>query len=119
MTSLELTKKIVRVLDDKKAEDIQVIKVRDLTIVADYFVIASTNNSTHVKALVDEVEFVLKEQGASPLHTEGYQHANWIVLDYADVVVHVFHEETRGYYNLDRLWSDGQKVEVASLLEEE
>lgn len=119
MTSLDLTKKIVQILDDKKADEIQVIKVRDLTIVADYFVIASTNNSTHVKALVDEVEFVLKEQGQPPLHTEGYQHANWIVLDYADVVVHVFHEETRGYYNLERLWSDGQQIELSTLLEAE
>lgn len=117
MTSLETTKKVVQALDDKKASNIQVIKVRDLTIVADYFVIASTTNSTHAKALIDEVEFVLKQAGSEPKHIEGYSHANWIILDYSDVMVHVFQEETREYYNLDRLWSDGQAVDVASLIE--
>lgn len=116
MTSLEITKQVVKVLDDKKAENIEILKVRDLTIVADYFIIASTNNSTHVKSLVDEIEFHLKEQGTTPLRIEGYQYANWVILDYGDVVVHVFHEETREYYHLDRLWSDGEKIELDSLL---
>lgn len=116
MTSLELVKQIVKVLDEKKADDIQALKVDDLTIMADYFVIASANNSTHVKSLVDEVEYQLKEQGTAPLRVEGYQYANWIILDYGDVIVHVFHEETRNYYNLDRLWSDGKTVEIEDLL---
>lgn len=118
MTSLETTKLAVQALDNKKAGNIQVIKVRDLTIVADYFVIASTSNSTHVKALADEVEFALKEQGNLPKHIEGYHHANWVILDYSDVMVHVFQEDTREYYNLDRLWADGQTVDVASLIQE-
>lgn len=119
MTSFALTKDIVKILDQKKAEDIQVIKVNDLTIIADYFVIASTTNSTHVKALVDEVEYQLKEKGIEPRQLEGYQYANWIVMDYGDVIVHVFHEETRKFYTLERLWSDGESVDVQQLLEME
>lgn len=119
MTSLEIVKQVVKTLDNKKAENIDVLRIGDLTIMADYFVIASTTNSTHVKSLVDEVEYQLKEQGVSPLRTEGYQYANWVILDYGDVMVHIFHEETRNYYNLDRLWSDGEQVDVKSLLEQE
>lgn len=118
MTSLETVKQVVKILDDKKADDIKVLKIGDLTIMADYFVIASTDNSTHVKALVDEVEYQLKEAGLPPLRTEGYQYANWVVLDYADVIVHVFHRETREYYNLDRLWADGTEIPVSELLGE-
>ena len=117
MTSFELTKDIVKVLDNKKAEDIQVIKVNDLTIIADYFVIASTTSSTHVKALVDEVEFQLKEKGVEPRKLEGYQYANWIIMDYGDVIVHVFHEETRNFYTLERLWSDGETIDMKELLD--
>lgn len=117
MTSFELTKDIVKVLDNKKAEDIQVIKVNDLTIIADYFVITSTTSSTHVKALVDEVEFQLKEKGVEPRKLEGYQYANWIIMDYGDVIVHVFHEETRKFYTLERLWSDGETIDMKELLD--
>ncbi|MGI5958256.1 MAG: ribosome silencing factor [Massiliimalia sp.] len=118
MTSLEVVKQVVKTLDDKKAENIDVLRIGDLTIMADYFVIASTTNSTHVKSLVDEVEYQLKEQGVAPLRIEGYQYANWVILDYGDVVVHIFHEETRNYYNLDRLWSDGEQVDIQSLLKD-
>lgn len=119
MTSFELTKEVVRILDNKKADSIEAIKVRDLTIVADYFIIASATNSTHVKALADEVEYVLQEKfDLKPSHVEGYQYANWIVLDYGDVVVHLFFEETRSYYNLERLWSDGEQLNVAELVNE-
>ena len=110
MTSFELTKDIVKILDQKKADDIQVIKVNDLTIIADYFVIASTTNSTHVKALVDEVEFQLKERGTAPRQLEGYQYANWIIMDYGDVIVHVFSKEDRLFYDLERIWRDGKVV---------
>lgn len=117
MTSYELTKQVVTILDQKKADNIEVLKVEDLTIVADYFIIASTNNSIHVKSLVDEVEYQLKQKGTAPLRVEGYQYANWVILDYGDVMVHVFHEETRNYYHLDRLWSDAQNIDVNSLIE--
>lgn len=116
MSSLELTKLAVQVLDQKKADKIEVIEISDITILSDYFVIASADNTTHVKALADEVEFELKKLGKNPARTEGYQSANWIVLDYLDVVVHIFYEETRNYYNLEKLWSDGKPVDVQELL---
>ena len=116
MNSLELTKLAVQILDKKKANKLEAIKVADVTILADYFVIASASNSTHVKALADELEFELKQLGRQPQRVEGYQSANWIVLDYADVIVHIFYEDTRNYYNLEKLWADGIKMNVEDLL---
>lgn len=116
MNSLELTKEIVKILDTKKAEKIDVIKIADLTIISDYFVIASATNTTHVKALADEVEFELKKLDLIPARIEGYENANWIVMDYHDVVVHIFYEETRNYYNLEKLWSDGVQLNLEELL---
>lgn len=116
MNSLELTKLAVQILDRKKADKLEVIRIADVTILSDYFVIVSANNSTHVKALADDLEFELKKLGRIPQRVEGYQSANWIVLDYQDVIVHVFHEETRNYYNLEKLWSDGEKLNVEELM---
>ncbi len=110
---------IVRALDLKRAEDIQVIGIKDLTVIADYFIIANGNSTTQTKALADEVEYQLKEKGVMPTRTEGYQGAQWIVLDYSDIVVHVFYKETRQYYNLERLWSDGENVDVSEYLTED
>ena len=110
--------KSVRVLDTKKASDIRVLDIHDVTVLGDYFVIASGTSTTQVKALADEVEFQLKEQGVLPLRTQGYDSANWIVLDYGDVIVHVFLKETRDFYSLERVWRDGKEISVASLVEE-
>lgn len=119
MTYQEKAAEIVRVLDNKKALNIQAIRVGEVTVLADCFIIASTTNPTHVKALADEVEFQLKERfNVVPDHMEGYQAADWIVMDYGDVVVHIFHEKAREYYSLEKLWSDGAPMEVASLLEQ-
>ncbi|MFT3951548.1 MAG: ribosome silencing factor [Oscillospiraceae bacterium] len=116
MTQQDTLKTIIRSLDAKKAEDIQLIRVHDLTILADYFVIANGTSSTQTKALADEVEFRLKEQGITPTRTEGYAGATWIILDYADIVVHIFYKETRSYYNLERLWSDGEQIPAGDFL---
>ncbi len=116
ITQDEILKTIVKTLDSKKAEDIQMIGIRDLTIVADYFVIANGTSNTQTKALADEVEFQLKQRGVAPLRTEGFQGGTWIVLDYGDVVVHVFYKETREHYNLERLWSDGVHCDVEKYL---
>lgn len=116
MTQEEMLKTIVGALDSKKAEDIKVIGIRDLTIVADYFVIANGGSTTQTKALADEVEFRLKQRGTDPLRTEGYAGANWIILDYADVVVHVFYKETRDFYNLEKLWRDGEFIDANKYL---
>jgi ribosome-associated protein len=116
MDSKELVKRIVTSLDKHKAEDIKVIGVRDLTVIADYFVIASGGSSTQVKSLADYVEFELAEQDVKPHRVEGYNAANWILMDYSSVIVHVFYEETRNFYDLERLWKDGTEVELAAFL---
>ena len=117
MDSLALTKRIIEILDNKKADQIEAIRVHDVTILGDYFVIASADNTTHVRALADEVEYQLKQEGRLPKSVEGYQTANWIILDYIDVIVHIFHEPSRSYYNLEKLWSDGTRLDVKEILE--
>jgi len=109
----EKIKTAVKALDSKRAEDIQVIGIGDLTIIADYFIIANGMSNTQTKALAEEVEFRLSQLGVEPNRTEGYQGQTWIVLDYGDIVVHVFYKETRDYYNLERLWSDGTPVDIS------
>lgn len=113
--SLDTVKKIVKALDDKKANDIQVIKIDELTIVADYFVIATANSNTHVKALADEVEYQLEEAGIKADHIEG-RATGWVLLEYSGVVVHLFLEESRNYYNLERLWEDAKKIDITDML---
>lgn len=110
MTSLDTAKMAAKALDSKKALDIKIIKIKDISAIADYFVIATGTSSTHVKALADEVESQLDEGGISVSHIEGYRSNSWILLDYVDVVVHVFSDEAREYYDLERLWQDGEEV---------
>ncbi|MBQ8134225.1 MAG: ribosome silencing factor [Clostridia bacterium] len=112
MTSLETAKLAVKALDSKKGLDIKVIKIRDISSIADYFVIATGTSNTHVKALADEVEFKLDEAGISVSSIEGQRNDTWILLDYIDVIVHVFSDEAREYYDLERLWEDGETVEM-------
>ena len=119
MTTQEKLEKIVRVLDSKKAEDIQVIGITNLTIIADYFVIATGTSTTQVKALADEVEFQLSQLGEEPRGVEGIRTASWIVLDFNDIVVHVFLRDTRSEYQLERLWADGEQVDISGLLIDE
>ncbi len=117
MTDIEILKEGVKALDSKKAYDIKILKVRDLTILANYFVIVSGTSTTQVKALADEVEFKLSQNGVEPKQVEGRQSSNWIVLDYIDVVFHVFYTETREFYDLERLWQDGEEIDPAEFLE--
>lgn len=105
MTAQELAKAIQTILEDKKAKDIELLDVSEKTILADYFVIATGTSTTHVKALADEVEFVVKEKHQRPVdHVEGFESSRWILLDFGDVVVHVFHSEERDFYSLEKLW---------------
>ncbi len=113
MTQNELLKEAVKILDSKKAEDIRVIGIKDLTIVADYFIIANGTSNTHTKSLADELEFQLKQIGVEPRQVQGNNGSNWIILDYSDIVVHVFYKETREFYNLERLWQDGEDVDIS------
>lgn len=116
MTTQEKLEKIVKILDSKKAEDIQVIGITNLTIIADYFIIATGTSTTQVKALADEVEFQLGEAGVEARGIEGMRSADWIVLDYSDIVVHVFYRSTRAEYQLERLWADGEQVDISGML---
>jgi ribosome-associated protein len=107
LESRELAEKIVSILEEKKAKDLNIIDIREISILADYFVICSGTSTTHIKTLADEVEEKMLEAGIELLHKEGYNSAMWILLDYGEVVVHIFHEEDRQFYNLERLWADG------------
>lgn len=111
-------KKIIQVLDSKKAENIEALCIRDLTVIADYFVIANGTSTTHTKTIADEVEYQLSQAGIKPARTEGYSGSNWIVIDYSDIIVHVFYKETRDFYQLERLWADGERIDISELLEE-
>lgn len=108
----------VKALDSKLARDIEVIEVESLTSLADYFIIASGTSSTQVRALADEVEFKLKENGILPQRIEGYSSRSWILLDYSSVVVHIFTGEAREFYSLEKLWADGRKVDISKFIDD-
>ncbi|NLW79301.1 MAG: ribosome silencing factor [Ruminococcaceae bacterium] len=110
MEALELAKKIVTILDGKKALDIRLLQVEDLTVLADYFVIASGGSSTQVGALTDEVDFQLGKAGIEPLRIEGAKTRSWVLLDYGAVVVHIFYPEMREFYDLERMWADARQL---------
>lgn len=117
MTQNETLALIVKTLDNKKAEDIKVIKIKEISVLADYFVIADGLSGTQTRALADEVEFRLKEQGRSPNQIQGANGSNWIILDYGDIVVHVFSKDQRDFYNLERLWRDGEETDISEFIE--
>lgn len=111
MESLELAKECCKILSEKKAQDIVIIDVAEQTVVCSYFVIASGKSTTQVKALADNVEELLKKrQDLAPVRTEGMREGRWAVLDYGDVIVHIFNEESRLFYYLERLWDSGKNV---------
>ena len=108
----------VRSLDKHKAVDIRVIRVSNLTSIADYFIIAEGTSSTQVRSLSDYVETELGEQGITPSHTEGYRGLSWVLMDYGCVVVHIFQKEARDYYNLEHLWKDGTPVPLTDFIDD-
>ena len=116
MTSLEQARKIVQVMDSKKAKDIRLIKIEGISSLGDYFVVASASNTTQVKAIADEVEDEMTKLGLEPNRVEGRQSAQWILMDYYDVMVHVFLDEARSFYNLERLRSDAPQLDISDLL---
>lgn len=103
----EMALHIAEIMRDKKAEDLLVLEIGHLTVIAEAMVIGNGRSMVQVKALADIVEEKLKEQGIEPLRREGYAEGRWIVLDYGTVLVHIFHEQEREYYHLERLWMDG------------
>ena len=117
--SYELMKKAVKALDDKKAQDIKVLDIKGVSQLADYFVICSGTSSTHVKALADEVEYQLGGHEADiGFNKEGYGTGTWILMDYKDIIVHIMFGETRDFYNLEHLWSDGTEIDISEFMEE-
>ncbi len=106
MTAKEFAEKICKVLSDRKAEDIVCIDVKDKTAVADYYVVASGRSMTQTRALIEHVEEEMDKIGVAPVRREGVREGRWAVLDYADVIVHIFNDETRLFYHLESLWGD-------------
>ncbi len=119
MTEQQKLEIIVKTLDKKKGEDIQAIKISDLTILADYFVIVNGTSNTHTRALADEVEYQLSEQGIEPERREADTGNTWIILDYGDIIVHAFYKDTRDFYKLEGLWADGEQIDISGLIVKE
>lgn len=97
---------------NKKAKDIRILDIRGISPIADYFVICSGGSSIQVRAIADEIEEKMGEQQLQPLHKEGYDSARWILLDYGNVIVHIFHQEDREFYDLERLWADAEAISI-------
>ncbi|MDE6832996.1 MAG: ribosome silencing factor [Ruminococcus sp.] len=116
MTQQEKLKTIIKTLDTKKGEDIQALKVTDLTILADYFVIVNGTSNTHARTLADDVEFQLSQKGIEPLRRESDTGTTWVILDYGDIIIHVFDRTQRQFYNLEGLWADANPVDISNLL---
>lgn len=111
---MEQAKKMVKTayqaLDEKKGEDIKIINLEGISVLADYFIIANGTNSSQVQALVDNVEEELHKAGYSLKQREGYSNGNWVLLDFGDIIVHIFDRENRLFYDLERIWRDGKDI---------
>ena len=116
LSEKEMTAIAVKALDDKKGKDIKVLRTADQTTLADYFIICSGASNTQVRALADAVEEALSKAGEEPHHIEGHRGGQWTLMDYSSVVVHIFTEEGREFYGLERLWSDAQPVDLSEYL---
>ena len=115
MEAAEFCKIAVAALEDRKAEDIKVIEIGTISVIADYFLIANGNSSSQVEAMVGEVEERLGRAGYNPKRIEGVRSSGWVLMDYGDIVVHVFSKEDRLFYDLERIWRDGKNVEKSEL----
>lgn len=112
---MEMARLAIEALEDKKAEDIRVIDISEVSVIADYFLIAGGSNRSQIQALCDNVEEKLGRAGCPCRQKEGYDAANWILMDFGDVIVHIFDRENRLLYDLERIWRDGRQVEAESL----
>lgn len=113
--SMSMAKLVIDALEDKKAEDIKIIDISEVSVLADYFIIAGGNNSSQIQALCNNVEEKLGRAGHPCRQIEGYDTANWILMDFGDVIVHIFDKENRLLYDLERIWRDGKMIEKNSL----
>lgn len=115
LTATEIAAIACKALEDKKARDVKILKTTEQTVLADYFVICNGTSSTHIKALVDEVDRQLSEAGEPPVRREGLRSDIWVLMDFGCVIVHVFTDEARRFYDLERLWSDSEVIDISSL----
>ena len=115
MNSSEIAKLAIAALEDKKAEDIKVIDISEVSVIADYFIIANGTNRSQIQTLSDHVEEILGKAGVPLKQVEGYDNANWILLDFRDVIIHIFDQENRLFYDLERIWRDGKLIETTDL----
>ena len=115
MEAKEMAKLAIESLEDKKAEDIKVIDISDISTIADYFIIASGKNRSQIQAMCDNVEETMGRAGVSMKQTEGYKNANWVLMYYGDIIVHIFDMENRLFYDLERIWRDGKEIEADKL----
>ena len=116
MTPKEVVQIAAKALNETKGQDIKVLKTHDLTTLCDYFVICTGTSSTHIKSLTDEIDRAMSEAGEPPIRREGYRSGNWVLLDFGCVVAHVFTEDAREFYKLERLWSDAEEIDLSSLI---
>ena len=112
---LEMVRLACKALDEKKALDIKVIDIHEVSVIADYFVIASGSNLNQVQAMVDNVQEELFKAGYEMKQMEGYREGNWILLDFGDIIIHIFDKENRLFYDLERIWKDGKEVSIEEL----
>ena len=117
--SKEMARLAYDALADKKAQDIKIINIEGVSVIADYFIIASGTNHNQVQAMADSVREALGRAGHEPRQVEGYGSANWILMDYNDIIVHIFSDESRTFYDLERIWRDGKEVSVGEFETEE
>ena len=115
MTSKELTKLAVAALEDRKAEDVTVIDISEISPIADYFIIANGTNQNQLQAMRDAADEALYKAGVKVQQIEGNQSSTWILMDYGDIIIHIFSKEDRLFYDLERTWSDGKVVDVSDL----
>ena len=115
MDAKEMAKLAIGALEDKKAEDIKIIDISHVSVIADYFIIANGTNTNQIQAMSDNVEEELGKAGAHPRQIEGYRNANWILMDFQDVIIHIFDKENRLFYDLERIWRDGVLIDKENL----
>ena len=117
-TPLDIARAVAFAVDSKKAKDIKLLHVKDHTVITDYFVICTGTSRTQVRALADEADYILEQHGLSCLRTEGYDSGTWVLKDYGSVILHVFNEQNRAFYNLEKLYENTGEVTDAELVED-
>ena len=118
MTSYEMAMVLARTLDSKKGEDIKVLKTEDLTTLCDYFVLCTATSNTQIKAMSDACEEAMEKQGERVHHIEGHRGGTWLLMDFSSVVVHIFMDEARKFYDLERLWGDAEEIPLEDVLKD-